>query len=162
MGLRTILQCDAENCEKEHSLSSINMESGALRCLLPKPWRLHRQKVICSDQCAATLDAITFEEALESAFQYGTRTASGYLSALGGMGSKYNLGKGDDAAYKVRESWKESFKKDLLSRLESSQPIKQQISVRMIELAQQVIQSSTSKSGVKCELARLVLLSETK
>jgi len=161
MGLRTILQCDAENCETEHSLpSSINMESGTLRCLLPKPWRLHRQKVVCSDQCADTLDTITVEEALESALQYGTGTASGYLSALGGMGSKYNLGKGDEAAAKVRQRWRDTLKSDLLSRLESSQPPQPKghpISVRMIELAEQVLKGSAPKSGAKCELALLVL-----
>ncbi len=44
-------------------------------------------------------------EVLDFAFYIGAGCASGYLSALCGMGSRYNLEKADSHAENVRRNW---------------------------------------------------------
>lgn len=45
------------------------------------------------------------DRALSHAFNAGSNTADGYRDALCGMGSRHNLGQGDDNASRVRERW---------------------------------------------------------
>ena len=59
------------------------------------------------------------EKALDKAFQFGTRAASGYISGLASMGSRRTLGEGDDEAYKIRKQWPETREK-LLQELSTT------------------------------------------